>query len=553
MSLTKVSYSLIQGATANILDFGADPTGVADSTSAIQAALNTMQPVFIPQGTFKVTSTLTLNNGQPKIFGSSREKSIIKSYVNGYTFIAFFTVNMDDFTIEGSTNIQANAVASGINMYDQTAHDWLINNVGFRYLKRAIRTSQAWIGQGMNIYVEDCGTSTEYAISLENSTNGVNFTNLQIRGDRGGVGPSPTGKWAGRGLFVGPGVSPTGGAVGDCYDISFNNLGLEHLGTYYAANFANFVSIFGAYWEVHNTPNTDYNVVRFDSRANIIGGFILCKVELADSLTKVNWINCNLPFDYPGGNIIGGIDTDTRAYFNLDERGPSLPIYCRGQNYNSNNGLAPGNFANEILGATPETVSRSAAGSNSLEVVADGFYNSQSMKFTVTDGTTSAGGAVGLPFDFLPANQENVYAFVVAKCNSNAQVVVSLGGPNTEQPGKAIFTQTALGDFHVFLLGPISEPYDSRLWVRAYGAAGGNPANGTQITIDSWGVSFGGADYSNITKSFNLYASSFPTAGTWAQGDIAYDITPTAGGNIGWVCTTAGTPGTWKTYGAIAA
>jgi hypothetical protein len=28
---------------------------------------------------------------------------------------------------------------------------------------------------------------------------------------------------------------------------------------------------------------------------------------------------------------------------------------------------------------------------------------------------------------------------------------------------------------------------------------------------------------------------------------------PTAGGNIGWVCTTAGTPGTWKTFGAIAA
>jgi len=509
--------------------------------------------VFIPQGTFKVTSILNLNNGQPKIFGSSREKSIIKSYVNGYTFLAFFTVSMDDFTIEGSTNIQANAVASGLNMYDQTAHDWLINNVGFRYLKRAIRTSQAWIGQGMNIYVEDCGTSTEYAISLENSTNGVNFTNLQIRGDRGGVGPSPTGKWAGRGLFVGPGTTPAGGGGSDCYDISFNNLGLEHIGIDYAGYFQNFVSIFGAYWEVHNTPNTNYNKVYFGSRGNVIGGFILCKVELADSLTKVNWINCNLPFDYPGGNIIGGIDTDMRAYFNLDERGPSLPIYCRGQNYNSNNGLSPGNFANEILGAAPETVSRSAAGSNSLEVVADGFYNSLSMKFTVTDGATSAGGAVGLPFDFLPANQENVYAFVVAKCNNTSQVVVSLGGPNTEQPGKSIFTQTAIGEWHVFLLGPISEPYDSRLWVRAYAAAGGNPANGTQITIDSWGVSFGGADYSNITKSFNLYASSFPTAGTWAQGDIAYDITPTASGNIGWVCTTAGTPGTWKAFGAIAA
>ncbi len=40
MSLTKVSYSMIDGAATNVLDYGADPTGVADSTTAIQDALN---------------------------------------------------------------------------------------------------------------------------------------------------------------------------------------------------------------------------------------------------------------------------------------------------------------------------------------------------------------------------------------------------------------------------------------------------------------------------------------------------------------------------------
>ena len=43
-----------------------------------------------------------------------------------------------------------------------------------------------------------------------------------------------------------------------------------------------------------------------------------------------------------------------------------------------------------------------------------------------------------------------------------------------------------------------------------------------------------------------------PASGTWAVGDRVYG-TPTAGGTIGVVCTTAGTPGTWKTFGAIAA
>ena len=38
MSLTKVSYSMIEGAPVNVLDFGADPTGVVDSLPAFQAA-----------------------------------------------------------------------------------------------------------------------------------------------------------------------------------------------------------------------------------------------------------------------------------------------------------------------------------------------------------------------------------------------------------------------------------------------------------------------------------------------------------------------------------
>ena len=46
--------------------------------------------------------------------------------------------------------------------------------------------------------------------------------------------------------------------------------------------------------------------------------------------------------------------------------------------------------------------------------------------------------------------------------------------------------------------------------------------------------------------------SAAPTNGDWTIGDRAMFTTPVAGGNIGAVCVTAGTPGTWKTYGAIA-
>jgi hypothetical protein len=66
MSLTKVSFSMIEGMIANILDFGADPTGVNDSAPAIQAAIDHLDSlgeggvVYFPEGQYKTLSTIEL-------------------------------------------------------------------------------------------------------------------------------------------------------------------------------------------------------------------------------------------------------------------------------------------------------------------------------------------------------------------------------------------------------------------------------------------------------------------------------------------------------------
>lgn len=63
MSLTKATYSMISGAYINVLDYGADSTGVADSSTAIQNAINAIPGtggvVYLPSGTYKVATTLT--------------------------------------------------------------------------------------------------------------------------------------------------------------------------------------------------------------------------------------------------------------------------------------------------------------------------------------------------------------------------------------------------------------------------------------------------------------------------------------------------------------
>jgi hypothetical protein len=55
----------------------------------------------------------------------------------------------------------------------------------------------------------------------------------------------------------------------------------------------------------------------------------------------------------------------------------------------------------------------------------------------------------------------------------------------------------------------------------------------------------------SINKAY--FHNEAPSSGTWATGSIVWDSAPSAGGTIGWVCVTGGTPGTWKTFGTIAA
>jgi len=47
------------------------------------------------------------------------------------------------------------------------------------------------------------------------------------------------------------------------------------------------------------------------------------------------------------------------------------------------------------------------------------------------------------------------------------------------------------------------------------------------------------------------FGTAAPTFDEWGVGDIIYNTAPASAGFIGWVCTVAGTGGTWKTFGLI--
>ena len=55
----------------------------------------------------------------------------------------------------------------------------------------------------------------------------------------------------------------------------------------------------------------------------------------------------------------------------------------------------------------------------------------------------------------------------------------------------------------------------------------------------------------NNGKTSFYHGTTAPIAGTYVIGDIVWNDAPASGGYVGWVCTSGGTPGTWKTFGAI--
>lgn len=113
MSLTKITYSMILGEAANVLDFmspeqiadAATGNPTIDSRSAIQAAVNAKSAVFIPHGyTFLVnnTSSRILLNSNNHLFGGGTLKRQSDEW-SIFEAIGTISAHIENITVDGLT------------------------------------------------------------------------------------------------------------------------------------------------------------------------------------------------------------------------------------------------------------------------------------------------------------------------------------------------------------------------------------------------------------------------------------------------------------------
>jgi hypothetical protein len=90
MALTKATYSMIKSAPSNVVDLGADSTGVGDSLSAFQIAGASASSVYIPDGTFSISANIPLTVA--KSFTGNGKKTLVQTTA-GFGATPIFTLS----------------------------------------------------------------------------------------------------------------------------------------------------------------------------------------------------------------------------------------------------------------------------------------------------------------------------------------------------------------------------------------------------------------------------------------------------------------------------
>ena len=568
MSLTKLSYAMIQGAPVNVLDFGADPTGSTDSTTAIQTAIDSgANIVCFSGGTYKVNlDSLTLSSnqvldGQGATITSTdttRNKCIFvgrsKSNIKICNFIfstnnsgqsAILLLGCVDVKIENNQTTNCALVVSGSSA--QSTNDIF----GYYALYSSVNSSNqsAFISASNNSCTGDSTTdATNVPAILITFTYGAAVENNNLTGYRHGV------------MWWGGDADPTiNGAIAN--ERKVNTLNISN-NVCTDMDMGNIWGAMGVSVIVSNNECDYSGDVGIDFEGCIdciaIGNNVRNRTNGALAL---GFVNKNVKFT---GNIA---QTDTNGVYIVNLFGTTGSTYDnRDLVFSDNEIRAIGNIKALISGPTQFT--NLVIDNNRLYNVNIDFNTTAFRNLSVENNTfilswdhTTAFNAVAFQ------NFTNTGANSVVNIKKNSVIAeVSQTATNNgvyAQLGSSFGTDKYLLNIEDNDFSKLSRGWNITVTDTAANAANLNinikrnyigQTNDPVLTLDSSGNA-------KAYRSDNMYKASSgndfpypynnPSTGKWFQGERTYTAAPASAGYIGYVCVTTGIPGTWKTFGLI--
>ena len=226
MSLTKATYSMVNGAPFNVLDYGAVGNGIANDTAAIQAAINAAGAavyggaVYFPVGEYVVTNTITVP-AKVSLYGETIGVRDGNNAQYGPVLIKKHANNCVVFnkTVAGWQTAQ-NIGIVGVDAANTGGSGFVVNT------SDVVLDSCKVFGAYLHSFVIGDGTATSYANELiacysNNPQTGSNYVidSTLFRGHNllsdGGM----------RGLIIQP--TATNWSIGECHFEGFTEIGIS--------------------------------------------------------------------------------------------------------------------------------------------------------------------------------------------------------------------------------------------------------------------------------------------------------------------------------------
>ena len=496
--------------TVSVKDFGAVGNGVTDDADAILAAITASNRVYFPAGTYYCSKTINLK----KVVLLEGDAGTIVGTPEQWPTVIKFADNVVGFFVHRSNTNANNAGVPVIEAATTGADGSIFRNL--RIIRGDATMPAAYNGKHgfwvkARCLIEDClvtgfgGEGIYVAASAAATTDPLllgNANNFAISRTRSSSN-------AGRGVYI-LGADANVGFVSKV-DSSSNGrqgfldsafLGTTLISCHTAGN--------GAFSQVHYAGN------RYYCRSDTLGASTTPGTNDAVwyligaggvSATYPEWSSANT---YYRGS----------AFESTNINSPSVYVGCYEEGSQPPSKLAQ------------RTLSISGAW-NTLELDSTGTR----IVSDATDGLRSLSALTSRRND----SSGNNVSTTVGGDADNGDIIRSF---NVDNP---------LGWRLRFNGADVDYRYSNLAAAVAYAITGVN----TAVTLGSSGTKpyffttprFGLGSGSNARQQ--TYDDTIPTTGSWGRGAIVWNINASSGGFAGWICVTAGTPGTWETFGVI--
>jgi hypothetical protein len=572
MTLTKVSYSMIQGSPVNIIDFGADSTGSADSTTAIQNAINSVTEgdIIFPEGIYKISGPITTGSDKTLI----GENATI-SLVEGANPFFFNVTNQDNVSFIGF-NVNGNKSAftyaantGGVSDNSISRFSFVLGNGGFSNINVKNCTFVNMYSTPICLYGSTFDANeqaVDRGINIENcnlSNSNFQLARILISGNIAILNCSAkniTNTFANAQL-IGNGLIITA-----CDDVRISDNSFYYTqGTGIKIESAN-----GSTLIQNNTcAYNDFQSVHLQESASERGDIVNHNERIVISNNNfIAPVNSGVYGDSGSINAVQNVTVANNIFSSCITYG----IVCSGQNWViANNSFVGPSYNRSAVAVNPTGILLNQASTNlvtNISIKGNSFAQHQS-------GVASSG-----PCILLGSSTTGVYNNINISGNtfSNFFFRGILAQNNLDASSifisnntfyKAVNDGTATRDISYFndttncFWSVINNTASQNITVRLLSANAYCAAYGNVITA-SYYANNTNEYYSDVPQGLQSwptqwlggvlisYATAVPVSGDHNIGDLVYNSAPAPAGNIGWVCTTAGTPGTWRAFGTIA-